>query len=39
MSDISKILLEKSKKRRTYRQFLEEPVDIDIIKDCANYKA
>lgn len=34
MSDISKILLEKSKKRRTYRQFLEEPVDIDIIKDC-----
>ena len=34
MSDISKMLLEKSKKRRTYRQFLEEPVDIDIIKDC-----
>ncbi|WP_308008325.1 nitroreductase family protein [uncultured Fusobacterium sp.] len=34
MSDISKMLLEKSKKRHTYRQFLEEPVDIDIIKDC-----
>lgn len=28
MSEISKTLLEKSKKRRTYREFLEEPVDI-----------
>ena len=34
MSEISKTLLEKSKKRRTYREFLEEPVDIEIIKDC-----
>ena len=34
MSEISKMLLEKSKKRRTYREFLEEPVDIEIIKDC-----
>lgn len=34
MSEISKTLLEKSKKRCTYREFLEEPVDIEIIKDC-----
>lgn len=34
MSEISKTLLEKSKKRRTYREFLEDPVDIEIIKDC-----
>lgn len=30
----SKELLEESKKRRTYREFLTEPVDLEVIKDC-----
>ncbi|WP_434310633.1 nitroreductase family protein [Hominifimenecus sp. rT4P-3] len=30
----SKELLEESRKRRTYRSFLEEPVDLEVIKDC-----
>lgn len=30
----SKELLEESKKRRTYRKFLTEPVDLEVIKDC-----
>ncbi len=30
----SKELLELAKKRRTYREFSQEPVDIEIIKDC-----
>lgn len=34
MSKESKELLQASLKRRTYRQFLSEPVDLDTIKDC-----
>lgn len=30
----SKELLEESRRRRTYRSFLEDPVDLDVIKDC-----
>lgn len=30
----SKELLNESKKRRTYRKFLKEPVDLEVIKDC-----
>ena len=30
----SKELLEESKARRTYREFLTEPVDLEVIKDC-----
>lgn len=30
----SKELLEESKARRTYREFLQEPVDLEVIKDC-----
>lgn len=34
MSKISKQLLEESKKRRSYREFLAQPIDIETIKDC-----
>lgn len=34
MSEATRKLLEESRKRRTYRSFLEEPVDIESIKDC-----
>lgn len=34
MSEASKKLLEESKARRTYRKFLPDPVDMEVIKDC-----
>lgn len=34
MTKSSKQLLEESKKRRSYREFLSQPIDIDIMKDC-----
>lgn len=30
----AKKLLEESRKRRTYRKFLSEPLDMEVIKDC-----
>lgn len=34
MKKKSQELLEESKKRRTYRQFLPDPLDMDVIKNC-----
>ncbi len=34
MSKKSKLLLEESKKRRSYRKFIQEEIDIETIKDC-----
>lgn len=34
MSKASKALLEESKKRRSYRKFLPEKIDMEIINDC-----
>ena len=34
MLEQSKALLEASRKRRTYREFLEEPLDMEVIKNC-----
>ena len=34
MSEASKALLEASRKRRSYRSFLEDPIDMDVIRDC-----
>lgn len=34
MSEVSRQLLEQARKRRTYRKFLKEAVDMDTIKDC-----
>lgn len=34
MSEKSEKLLSASRKRRSYRQFLEDPVNLDIIKNC-----
>jgi nitroreductase len=34
MSEVSRQLLENVRKRRTYRKFLKEAVDMDTIKDC-----
>ena len=34
MLEKSKALLEESRKRRTYREFLPEPIDMEVIKNC-----
>ncbi len=34
MREKSKKLLEESRKRRTYREFLPEPVDMEVIRNC-----
>lgn len=34
MLEKSKALLEESRKRRSYRSFLPDPIDMEVIKNC-----
>lgn len=39
MPEKSKRLLDESRKRRSYRQFLDEPINLEIIKNCISTAA